>query len=325
MHSQDEDDVYSIKDGKIVWRAEHMANTFIKIMSQLPNPVDILESRFLDFGCGKGLFPKTLHRILPSFEPHLFDVSEDYLSVWRGFCVPSKWFCHTIPNELNNYFDIVTSLFALEHVPDPLGILSKLASLLSSKGILYIVIPNMYSSNIMDMVVVDHLQHYSPPSMKFALSQVGLTLIEEDHISHEQASIYVAAKDQPVSLMISDKTDYISWQSMIANSVNNLISKVNSFATEATGPIIVVGAGFIGTFVTSILSGNFKIEYFVDSNPYKQKKGWHSIPVISPDYLLEYELSSNAFYIIAHNSKMTPLALKMIPNNLPKSQILVLF
>ena len=67
-------------------------------------------------------------------------------------------------------------MFSLEHVTDPLAILRHVSSLLKECGIFYIVVPNMYSENESDVLVVDHLHHYSPVSMRKMLEFCGFAL-----------------------------------------------------------------------------------------------------------------------------------------------------
>ena len=109
-------------------------------------------------------------------------------------------------------------------------------------------------------------------------------------------------------------------------SFASMIDKIVQFADSSQeGPIVVVGAGVIGTFVKSILDSRKSIDLFVDSNIHKQSKGWLSLPVISPSALAEYDKLNKPKYIIAHNSKMIPLALKMLPHDITEDRVLSLF
>ena len=53
----------------------------------------------------------------------------------------------------------VASLFSLEHVPDTLGSLRQIKKLLKPDGILYLVVPNMFSENTADMIRSKHAFH----------------------------------------------------------------------------------------------------------------------------------------------------------------------
>ena len=329
MNTMEEDDVYKIIDGRIVWRAEHMARTFVNKIDRLINPLSGNRIRFLDFGTGKGLFPKTVMKLKPSADPYLFDISEDYTLSWDQFCSADHYSCFTIPLEWHHSFDVVSSMFSLEHVISPLDELRTISNLIKPGGYLYLVVPNMYSENIFDMVVVDHVQHYSPCSMKAALEQANLALVDEDHVSHDQASIYVAKNGIDVSPKATESDDsqkYLIKQDEISLLFANMVEKILNFSDSAQGgPMVVIGAGVIGTFVKSVLESRSNIDLFVDSNIYKQSKGWLSLPVISPSAIAAYDKAKRPHYIIAHNSKMIPLALEMLPQHVSDDRVLPLF
>ena len=330
MHTMEEDDIYKIVNDQVIWRAEHMARTFIEKIDKLLTPSSCNNTMsFLDFGTGKGLFPKMVVKFNHSLEPYLFDISEDYTPSWDLFCNSSHYSCFTVPVNWHHSFDIISSMFSLEHVMNPLTELQTISNLLKPGGILYITVPNMYSENIFDMVVVDHVQHYSPYSISALLEQVDLILIDADHDAHDQASIYVAQKRSNAKTKDfnnSDMMSYLEKQEGISLYFGDMVDKISKFAESAQGgSIVVVGAGVIGTFVKSILDGRFRIDLFVDSNIHKQFKGWLSIPVISPSALAEYDNLNRPHYIIAHNSKMRPLGLAMLPQNIAKDRILTLF
>jgi 2-polyprenyl-3-methyl-5-hydroxy-6-metoxy-1,4-benzoquinol methylase len=329
MHTMEEDDVYKIIDGRIVWRAEHMARTFIRKIDKLINPLNGNKIRFLDFGTGKGLFPKTVMNLNPLLDSYLFDISEDYTLSWEQFRNSNYYSSFTIPSDWHHSFDVVSSIFSMEHVANPLVEFRTIANLLKPGGYLYVVVPNMYSENIFDMVVVDHVQHYSPCSMRAALQQVNLMLVDEDHVSHDQASIYIAQNiigAAPEAREGDKHKKYLRMQDEVSLSFASMIDKIDQFADSAQGgPIVVVGAGVIGTFVKSILDSRNGIDLFVDSNIHKQSKGWLSLPVISPSALAEYDKRYRPHYIIAHNPKMVPLALEMLPLDIVQDRVLALF
>jgi hypothetical protein len=77
-------------------------------------------------------------------------------------------------------FDLVTVHFVLEHVAEPADTLRLLATLLSLAGKLYLSVPNSLA-NPGDLLVVDHLSHFSKGSLGNALLIAGLhpTIINE--------------------------------------------------------------------------------------------------------------------------------------------------
>jgi len=308
----EEDDIYKIENNNTVYRSEFMAKTFLAKIScyqkdgQLPGKISIL-----DYGCGKGHFVKSLLSLSNFTDCWLYDISDDYLPNWSDNVPRDHYACFDIPEAWAGKFDIITSLLSLEHVCNPAREIDSLRSLLTSSGFLYILVPNMYSENEMDMLVVDHIHHYSPLSMKVALSAAGFDLLDEDHASHSQCSIYLAKRRPKVIKPVcktSEINEYIRRQKDIAYSFGESFDRLRAFATSNKGrPCIVIGAGVIGSLVASLIDDLMSISCFVDSNKFKQKKGW-----------LGYS-------VVAMNRKMVPIGLSMVPGHTHPDDVFSLF
>ena len=331
MAFPDEDDIYSVENGKIIYRSYHMVKIFLSKISRYRSYFKLNESiRILDYGCGKGHFAKRLSCLSSIFKCYLYDISADYLSSWNENIFASRYACSVIPESWFGTFEIITSLFSLEHVQDPVEEIKKLKLLLSAEGFIYIIVPNMYSENKMDMLVADHLHHYSPLSMRKALQKVGLELIEEDHVSHSQCSIYIAKCGPEDAWPVhnpSNRDEYLQKQRDIALSFEASLDKLDAFLASKRGrPIIIVGAGVIGSLIASLIDDLAQIACFVDSSIFKQKKGWLSRPVLSPlDLDKVFTAKNQPVYIIAFNAKMTPIALSMLPKFVQSNDVFSVF
>jgi hypothetical protein len=330
MAFPDEDDIYSIVNGKIIYRSDHMVEIFMTKILKYRSDLQANECiRLLDFGCGKGHFANKLSSLSSLFKCYLYDVSTDYVPSWSEHVSSSRYACFNIPDSWLGAFDVITSLFSLEHVQDPIEELKKFKLLLSFQGFAYIVVPNMYSENRMDMLVADHIHHYSPLSMRKALQKAGLELVEEDHVSHSQSSIYIAKncpeRSRPVhNPNITDK--YLQMQKDLAMSFQSSFDMLDSFLESKRGrPIAIVGAGVIGSLISSLIDNRMQIACFVDSSEFKQKKGWLSTRVISPLDLDKLSTVPPPVYIIAFNPKMAPIGLSMVPKSVQSSDVFSLF
>lgn len=287
MAFPDEDDIYGIENGKTIYRSDHMVQIFLSKILRYRSDLQPSECiRTLDYGCGKGHFAKNLSSLSSLFKCYLYDISTDYLPIWSEHVSPSHYACSDIPDSWFGAFEVVTSLLSMEHVQDPIKELKKLQLLLSSQGIIYIIVPNMYSENRMDMLVADHIHHYSPLSMRKALQKAGLELVEEDHVSHSQCTIYIAKNCPESSRPVhnpSNTDEYLQRQKDLAMSFQSSLDMLNTFLESKSGrPIIIVGAGVIGSLIASLIDDLTQIACFVDSSIFKQKKGWLSSHVISP-------------------------------------------
>jgi 2-polyprenyl-3-methyl-5-hydroxy-6-metoxy-1,4-benzoquinol methylase len=132
----------------------------------------------LDFGCGTGEFLHTMQT-----------------SGWRIDGVEPTAIARTKAETLTNQkiqselttdkkFDVITAWHVVEHVPNLMETVSKLKSLLTKDGIIFIAVPNFespdakkYKEHWAAFDVPRHLWHFSKKSINEILRQHGLKLI----------------------------------------------------------------------------------------------------------------------------------------------------
>ena len=311
-NSSEEDDLYEIKNNVPIYRNEHMARIFLSKIFYFIN--DNVNINLLDYGCGKSLFCKNILQYSDRLNIHLYDVSNDYKKYWTDFfpLAPSATFY--TPNGWNSKFDVVSSAFSLEHVENPKEILFHIRSLLKDDGVLYLVIPNMYSENISDILVVDHIHHYSTESISHLLTECGFHLRQEDKLSHRQASVYIAQKYKKNDLEKKYLINFdrlkctLDRQTKIADYYSKYIISLRNFMISCDGScsVFIVGAGVMGSLVFSVISEMSLVVGFIDSNIFKQTKGWMSKPVYPPHHIPESSIN-NPIYIMALNSHLIDL------------------
>lgn len=287
--SDAEDDLYAIQNGVPLYRGQHMAHVLAAALDRL----DLLKPglRLLDFGCGKALAMRHLQALAPQSAVHLYDISRDYTRFWDAFVPASRQACHETPADWSGSFDVVTSFFSLEHVAGPAAELGRIRDLLRDGGMLYVVVPNMYSHGIADMLVVDHVQHFSELSMRHLLGGAGFEMLVADHDSHNQASIYLARKAAPAAAVVQS-ADAQAWGrrsrdiARFWGDFNDSLRRFESAHDHGTTRFYIAGAGFLGSYVFSRLQALGRLAGFIDSNQHKQHKGWQGRPVLAPGEVL---------------------------------------
>jgi len=321
--SSEEDDLYEMQGNRAIYRNEHMATILAK---KLPDVVGDV----LDFGCGKSLVMKHYSVKNGKANIHLFDVTEDYVDFWQAFVPADQYACFTVPESWLGKFELVTSFFSMEHVPDPLGELKKIKKVLAPSGLLYICVPDMYSENVADMLVVDHVQHYSDVSMSFLLQKAGFQVAEMDHCSHRQAAIYIARLSDDAALQL--KTNgfdglAVSWIVNRCEDIslywNTVKDSVKRFELEMTrrgsDRFYIVGAGILGTFLYLQLEFPEKVVGFIDSNRFKQEKGWQRLPVFEPG---KTQVGDGVSVFVGFNvSQVESLAATLVPPDVPTENV----
>src|SRR5687768_12673186 len=197
IEEEEEDQLYQVVNGQKVYRTDHQLRTLQEKIQFPP------KARILDYGCGKGALLRRLYTLRPDIVPHVFDVSEVYVPFWEKFVQPDQWSVYSPKAEWTEYFDIVLSFFALEHITNPKQVLTTIETLLKPEGYLYFVVPNMYGIYIADLLVIDHVNHFSESSIGYMLKEDGYQIVEIDSNSHNTAFIVVAQKADSVASQTS--------------------------------------------------------------------------------------------------------------------------
>lgn len=282
VESVEEDQVYEIIDGRVVYRTEHQVKTMLNKVSLVQN------TRILDYGCAKSSTMRALMANRPNLQVHLFDVSDRYTSFWRAFLSEQQWAIYRMPLTWDGLFDVVTSFFSLEHMARPQDSLRKISGALKTHGIFYGIVPHVFT-NTADLIVVDHVNHFTHVSLRYLLENSGFEVIEIDETAHCGALIFTAKK---MALPLKSEkipsasaiNDVSATASSVAQFWQDIKAKIEEFeqSIQQNERIAVYGAGFYGAFITSCLRHPSKIACIVDQNSFLQGRKINGVEVISP-------------------------------------------
>lgn len=283
MHDAEEDDIYAVEaGGRRIFRAEHQARS-------VAQKFNLHESmRVLDYGCGKA---RTLQLILddhPSIAPFVFDVSDVYGDLWDRFVPKANQAAYRVPEAWFGTMDLVLSFFALEHTADPQAFVRDLAKLVRPGGSVHVVIPNMYR-NISDLVVVDHVQHFSGNSLVRLFADAGYSAIRIDTETHRAAFIVNAIFDPDVAPEVVPPAQEVLAATMeqarsTSRQWEDIADRIEAF--EKAHPhdkSVIYGSGVYGMFIAASLRDRSRVAAFLDMNPFRQGRELMGIPIISPD------------------------------------------
>lgn len=285
VDSEEEDQFYEVSDAGAVYRSDHQVRT---LLSKLDLPRG---ARILDYGCAKAATLRKLATIRTDVVPHLFDVSQMYIPFWQTFAREENWAIYEVPAKWRGYFDAVTTFFALEHVANPAASLRDLSLLLKPGGILYGIVPNVFT-NWADLVVVDHVNHFSAPSLELALHDAGLEPLEIDDSAHTGAYVFRARRPllaKAGHAGAEGLQHVIDEARKIAAYWKTLGARIRDFESTLaeTSRTAIYGSGFYGTFIAASLRQFSRIECFLDRNPFRQGKQLLDKPIIAPEALDE--------------------------------------
>lgn len=138
--------------------------------------------RLLDFGCGGGKFMRRMESL--GWDVTGIDFNETAVQTVRGAGLKALQGTLPHPGLQPESFDVVTMRHALEHVPDPLGVLQAARQLLAPEGRLVIQAPNFAGWDVdyfgdaaiaLDLPI--HLTHFTPPTLRAMLERGGFGAI----------------------------------------------------------------------------------------------------------------------------------------------------
>ena len=282
LESDDADDLYAVRDGAPVYRAHHQANVALEKLGLARG------ASVLDYGCGKGMSLRALLAERPDLDGAVFDVSDAYRSAWDAFVPARNQAAYAAPSDWDGRFDAVLSFFALEHVADPQAFLAGIRRLLRPGGTAHLTVPNV-RRNVGDFIVVDHVNHFMPTSLRRLCAQAGFTDIRIDEDAHDAAYVIDARRGigpaiEPldageVEVHVAEAQQYAAFWTSASDAVTRFE------AAHAGRPVAIYGSGFYGVFIASRLTGRSDVQYFLDRNPHQQAKRIFGLPVLAPDAL----------------------------------------
>ncbi len=275
--SEDEDQLYSLEQGRRVFRTEHQVNT---LLGQVDLPRG---ARVLDFGCAKASTLRALCQRREDVEPHVFDVSDRYRPFWDRFVPPENQRTHDAGGDWRGQFDLVMSLFALEHVASPRDVLAQAVSLLRPGGVFYGIVPCLFS-NRADLIVADHVNHFTGATLQWLCALAGLKMQSiADHL-HAGAWMVIARREKtsPVEPQ-ADAADATRVRE-IAEYWRGFSARVRAFEAAQDGaPVAIYGSGFYGTYIATSLCRPQAVECFLDQNPHRHSQTLMGKPILPPE------------------------------------------
>lgn len=284
VDSEEEDQVYEVSGGNIIYRTDHQVRTMLERLALKPG------TRILDYGCAKSGTMRSLSAKQPGLHIFLFDVSERYRPFWEKFIPSENTATYSIPPNWNTSFDLVTSFFSLEHIDRPSESLSAIFHLLKDDGVLYGIVPS-FESNSADLIVIDHANHFTRQSLSFALNQSGFEILEICDVAHKGAVLFRARKariqDERASVSCESANETIEDACQIGAFWQKAGKRVQDFEKKLPPNAVVAlyGGGFYGTFIASRLSHPERIQYVIDQNAFLHGRTIHGAPVIRPEEL----------------------------------------
>jgi SAM-dependent methyltransferase len=274
----DEYEIYKLSDG-----AEQLIFTDLGIVPRSERLVDFLKSaatlpecgRLIDIGCGNGAALARFSNALPEWQLYGNELSDRALPRLRS--MPNFVELYTVPiDEIGGRFDLVSMIHSLEHMPSPRSALENAKGLLAEDGVLFVEVPDVETSPF-DLLVADHLAHFSRDTLRYLVAQVGVpasfisnsVLPKEITLLARVAPIEIAAPAGQTGMQMAQAS--ILW-------LEQLLALARDIArTQRFG---IFGTSIAGMWLFGALCD--KVSFFVDEDPSRIGREYGGKPVLSP-------------------------------------------
>jgi len=237
------------------------------------------KANVLDVGCGDGVTLRAMSECFKDWTLNGYELSsskEQKLKAITGFGQLFTGDLTSLPEQ----FDVISMMHSLEHFPSPFEALKVLSEKMSDNGLLFIEVCNV-DQNPFDLLVADHLMHFSPISLSHLVSRAGFDILccETEWVKKE------------ISLVARRSHSYQSPPGLnpelVSKKISGNVDWLRSIVETAQTVAATTDDSF-GIFGTSIaaswLAGQLgdKVSFFVDEDPYRIGRQYLGRPVLHP-------------------------------------------
>lgn len=239
----------------------------------------------LDVGTGNGAMVAAFSANFPAWNLYGQDQDTRKVEVLAGLPGFKRLFTGPI-TQIDRAFDLVTLVHALEHFTEPVRMLREMRQSLSASGRLFVEVNNTEMMSF-DLVVADHLCHFTPSSLEAMMQMAGLDVqvLATQWIKKELSLIALpvdASRSQQTlgqrANALADPQAAIAQVTAQVNWLQNLVNEGNRLAR--TGAIGIFGTSVAATWLAGALGEN--IAFFVDEDPARSGRTHMGRPVYQP-------------------------------------------
>ncbi len=235
--------------------------------------------RALDVGCGNGATLRAMSAALPGWELHGFELGDATLPRLQG--IPRFQRLYTgVLDALDTDFDLVSMVHALEHFPAPLQTLQALQPAVGT-GSLFIEVCNV-EENPFDILVADHLMHFSPATLQLLLHRAGFATrtLSTEWVAKEISLLAHAGAGESLPTVPADyaaqtharMAAYVDWLDALQATAHRLAGSGQAFG--------VFGTSIAATWLGAQLAD--QVAFYVDEDPSRIGREHLGRPIVSP-------------------------------------------
>ncbi len=231
----------------------------------------------LDIGTGTGAFLKTCSNNT-KMELYAYDLNDIHKDSVLKIPNVIKFYENSLEN-IEKKFDVISVIHVLEHIDKAIEFLETIYTLLNSDGVIIIQVPNIWENNN-DILMIDHLSHFSPITIVELVSKVFDSVeIINTTIYNEITIIGTKAKSENTTQFHINEKD-----------VNfEYINEISRYLGKIKEPIYIFGTAPISIFFAKILNNRNMLKGFLDEDFSKVNQSLWNIKVEHPERIKQVE------------------------------------
>ncbi|HWA46102.1 MAG TPA: class I SAM-dependent methyltransferase [Hypericibacter adhaerens] len=232
--------------------------------------------RLIDIGCGNGAALAGFSKALPQWELYGNELSDRGLAALQKIPNFAALYATDDVGTIPGRYDLVSMIHSLEHMPAPLSTLNAATGLLEKGGHLFIEVPDIETSPF-DLLVADHLCHFSLDTLRYLASRAGLTAaVATTSVLGKEITYLGHSGHQPLpkpgapsGFRIAGAT--IAW-------LRTVIERARALSDR--GQFGIFGTSISGMWLYGALEG--RIDFFVDEDKSRIGGRYKGKPIFAP-------------------------------------------
>ena len=186
-----------------------------------------------------------------------------------------------LPGQLSRQFDLLTLIHSLEHFTEPLAMLRALDSKLSADGRLFVQVNNAAKTPF-DLVVADHLCHFTPETLGQMIARAGLyaDLMKTDWVNKEISLIASRCSNQTTTAPC-DPRESITRTQRDVDWLRRMLDHASK--CRRTGRFAIFGTSVAATWLANGLGDH--VDYFIDEDAAREGHTHMGKPILKPTEL----------------------------------------
>lgn len=236
--------------------------------------------KILDIGCGHGVTLKAFSSQFPGWDLYGYEQNLNDLSSLKNLSKFKSLFIGDL-GDIGEKFQFITLIHTLEHLLNPFEFLRSAGDLLDDGGSLFIEVCNI-RENPFDLLVADHVLHFSPGVLNLLLCRAGFKVqwIKTDLVKKELSALAIKKNNYRNDCDSNPyETDHLSMLLRYKNGILDILAR-SLDVSENSQPICIFGTSIAGSWLAGVLGD--KAHFFVDEDPGRIGKKYMNKPVISP-------------------------------------------